>query len=294
MPDSDKGRVQSSKWADLGTRVASATVLSAVAIGALWAGGYFWSALIALGAVLMFWEIAPLCEPGIAGGRRAILALAPLPFTALTIVASAPVLDDLLLGESLLSAPMRTAHALALIFALALGALVLRSGRLVWLGYGLMVLIGAYALGFMRILGGMPPVLALVLIVVISDVAGYMFGRLLGGPKFWPRVSPKKTWSGTVAGWIGAALFGALIMPGLLSHEYGYQMTALIAACVAALLAFAGQMGDIIESAMKRHAGVKDSSQLIPGHGGVLDRFDALIAAAALAGIVTLPSYLIG
>ncbi|MEJ1991597.1 MAG: phosphatidate cytidylyltransferase [Maritimibacter sp.] len=286
MPDSDKGRVQSSKWADLGTRVASATVLSAVAIGALWAGGYFWSALIALGAVLMFWEIAPLCEPVIAGGRRAILALAPLPFTALTIVASAPVLDDLLLGESLLSAPMRTAHALALIFALALGALVLRSGRLIWLGYGLMVLIGAYALGFMRILGGMPPVLALVLIVVISDVAGYMFG--------WPRVSPKKTWSGTVAGWIGAALFGALIMPGLLSHEYGYQMPALIAACVAALLAFAGQMGDIIESAMKRHAGVKDSSQLIPGHGGVLDRFDALIAAAALAGIVTLSSYLIG
>ncbi len=292
MPDADKAG--GSKWADLGTRLVSALVLSAVAFGALWAGGYVWSALIAFAAVLMFWEIAPLCEPGIAGARRTLLALAPLPFTALTIIASAPVMDDLLLGESLLTAPMRTAHGLALIFALALGALILRSGRLIWLGYGLLVLIGAYALGFMRILGGMPPVLVLVLIVVISDVAGYMFGRLLGGPKFWPRVSPKKTWSGTLAGWIGAALFGALIMPGLLSQEYGYEMPALAAAFVAALLAFAGQMGDIIESAMKRHAGLKDSSQLIPGHGGVLDRFDALIAAAALAGIVTLPYYLIG
>ncbi|MEJ1997124.1 MAG: CDP-archaeol synthase [Maritimibacter sp.] len=127
-----------------------------------------------------------------------------------------------------------------------------------------------------------------------ADRGDFRCGGLHVWPSSWPRVSPKKTWSGTVAGWIGAALFGALIMPGLLSHEYGYQMPALIAACVAALLAFAGQMGDIIESAMKRHAGVKDSSQLIPGHGGVLDRFDALIAAAALAGIVTLSSYLIG
>ncbi len=292
MPDADKAG--GSKWADLSTRLVSALVLSAVAIGALWVGGYVWSALIALGAVLMFWEIAPLCEPGIAGGRRTLLALAPLPFTALTIAASAPVTEGHLPGASLLAAPMLAAHGLALIFALILGALMLRSGRLIWLGYGLMVLIGAYTLGFIRILGGIPPVLVLVLIVVISDVAGYMFGRLLGGPKFWPRVSPKKTWSGTIAGWIGAALFGALIMPGLLVQGDGAQMPVLAAALVAALLAFAGQMGDIVESAMKRHAGVKDSSQLIPGHGGVLDRFDALIAAAALAGIVTLPFYLIG
>jgi phosphatidate cytidylyltransferase len=111
-------------------------------------------------------------------------------------------------------------------------------------------------------------------VVLASDVAGYFAGRVLGGPKFWPHVSPKKTWSGTVAGWVLAALVGWAFM-GPLGADAG-----LIGASV--LLAFAGQMGDIAESAIKRRRGVKDSSDLIPGHGGVLDRFDALIAVVVL------------
>jgi phosphatidate cytidylyltransferase len=101
---------------------------------------------------------------------------------------------------------------------------------------------------------------------------GYFIGRRFGGPKFWPRVSPNKTWSGTVAGWVGAALVGlAFVAAG----RAGWGLVAL-----SPLIALAGQLGDIAESWIKRRAGFKDSSSLIPGHGGVLDRFDALIGAA--------------
>ena len=120
----------------------------------------------------------------------------------------------------------------------------------------------------------------IVILVVVSDVLGYFVGRSLGGPKFWPAISPKKTWSGTAAGWIGAALLGLILVilgragPGVI--------------VIGPVLAFAGQMGDIAESWIKRRVGVKDSSRLIPGHGGLMDRFDAMsgsLAAATLLGL---------
>ena len=123
-------------------------------------------------------------------------------------------------------------------------------------------------------------ILWLLTVVIASDVMGYFAGRIIGGPKFWPKVSPKKTWSGTVAGWLGAALVG------LVFGVVIYPPSVLSLLVISPVVAFAGQMGDIAESAIKRRAGVKDSSNLIPGHGGVLDRFDALIfAALAVAGL---------
>ena len=97
----------------------------------------------------------------------------------------------------------------------------------------------------------------LVLLVAATDILGYFAGRILGGPKFWPRVSPKKTWSGTVAGWIGAALIGWVFMARTGS---GVELIAISVA-----LSMASQMGDIAESAIKRHVGVKDSSTCCPG-----------------------------
>jgi phosphatidate cytidylyltransferase len=101
---------------------------------------------------------------------------------------------------------------------------------------------------------------------------------LIGGAKFWPAVSPKKTWSGTVAGWVLAGLFGLYLM----------QVTGVSwSVPVAILVAFGAQMGDIAESWVKRRLGVKDSSQLIPGHGGFLDRFDGFVGGAAVFGLIT-------
>jgi phosphatidate cytidylyltransferase len=116
----------------------------------------------------------------------------------------------------------------------------------------------------------------LVCIVVMSDVMGYFAGRLIGGPLFWPAISPKKTWSGTIAGWLGAAVLGAgfAVWQAGSGHVGGWGLIY-----ISPLVAMAGQAGDIVESLIKRRAGVKDASRLIPGHGGLLDRFDALIGA---------------
>jgi phosphatidate cytidylyltransferase len=152
--------------------------------------------------------------------------------------------------------------------------------RLAALVYALVILLACLSLILLELRYGVLPILWLVGVVVASDVAGYFAGRSLGGPKFWPAISPKKTWSGTIAGWVGAALVG---LGFVLAGQGGWAMVLL-----SPFVAFAGQMGDITESWFKRRAGVKDASNLIPGHGGVLDRFDALIFAALLVGGVAL------
>jgi phosphatidate cytidylyltransferase len=112
----------------------------------------------------------------------------------------------------------------------------------------------------------------LVLVVAATDIFGYFAGRMIGGPKFWPRVSPKKTWSGTVAGWIAAAIVGAIF--AAMTGAGGPLVSISVA------LSMAAQLGDISESVVKRRAGVKDSSNLIPGHGGFFDRFDGVLGAS--------------
>jgi phosphatidate cytidylyltransferase len=125
---------------------------------------------------------------------------------------------------------------------------------------------------------GIAGMLWLICVVVATDVAGYFAGKAIGGPKFWPRVSPKKTWSGTAAGWIAAALVGiGFVLWG------GFSPWMVL---VSVLASFASQAGDLAESAIKRRAGVKDSSHLIPGHGGFMDRFDGMMGAALLLALL--------
>lgn len=274
-------------WGDLSTRILSAVIMVAVFALALAGGAVVWSLFVLTVTLVMFWELGPLCEPGVGGFRRYALALAPVLLPAALAFAlwggagiAPPGPDGT--GPAAQAIGARVSTALAIGFALPAlyGMLTLKSGRLIWLGYSLLVLAGAAYLVFAYTEFGAIGVLVLVIIVALSDTFGYFAGRLIGGPKFWPRVSPKKTWSGTVAGWIGAGAFGAFVL--------GQSSPPLSAAFAAIGLAFAGQMGDIAESALKRRVGVKDSSNLIPGHGGFLDRLDALVAASALAGALTL------
>src|SRR5690606_3701496 len=125
-------------------------------------------------------------------------------------------------------------------------------------GFGVAILLVGFELVYLREIYGLTFILWLIGVVILSDVLGYFAGKTLGGPKFWPRLSPKKTWSGTVAGWVGALLLGVLLWAA------GLADAAVIA--LSPLVAFAGQLGDIAESWLKRRAGVKDSSNLIPGH----------------------------
>jgi phosphatidate cytidylyltransferase len=130
---------------------------------------------------------------------------------------------------------------------------------------------------------GRETVLWLAVCVWATDIAGYFVGSIVGGAKLAPRISPGKTWSG---------LIGAMVVTGLVSAGFGVLIgegRPLVLGVVGAVLAFIGQMGDLLESHAKRRAGVKDSGHLIPGHGGLLDRLDGFIAvlvAAALARLL--------
>jgi phosphatidate cytidylyltransferase len=159
-----------------------------------------------------------------------------------------------------------------------IGSLAIRQHRLVCLGFLSLVMLAGFEMMTVRDDFGLVWIIWLILIVVVSDVAGYFAGRMFGGPKFWPRVSPKKTWSGTVAGWIGAAAIGLFFA--------SWQGTGFLLIPYSVFVAFAAQMGDIAESAVKRMVGVKDSSSLIPGHGGFLDRFDGMLGASFFVLVV--------
>ena len=123
-------------------------------------------------------------------------------------------------------------------------------------------------------------ILYLFIIVWTTDSAAYLFGRWIGGPKLAPRISPKKTWSGLIGGALSAGLAGLLYA---LAVE---GASSLHLALLAIVLAVIAQLGDLGESAIKRIFGMKDTSGLIPGHGGVLDRIDGLLFAAFAAGLL--------
>lgn len=256
------------KWDDLGIRILSGLTVLVVGISAIWMGGWAVRLLAVISAGLMIWELARLTGP--ADGRPMVT---PVALGALATGALAAVFWY---------------HGAYWMAGLALpslvGLLTPRRDRLVYAAYAFAVMIAAYAMVAFREGYGLTFTLWLVLVVIASDVMGYFGGRIIGGPKFWPRVSPKKTWSGTIAGWGGAAVVGILFA---WRHE-----ESLVLVLFSALTAFAAQMGDIAESAIKRRAGAKDSSALIPGHGGLLDRFDALIGAAVFVivwGLCRLP-----
>jgi phosphatidate cytidylyltransferase len=131
---------------------------------------------------------------------------------------------------------------------------------------------------------GMLTLMWLLVVVWAADICAYFAGRLIGGPKLAPRISPKKTWAGLWGAVVGAAAAGLVMGYWIGSPRF------LVLGVLGGVLAIIEQLGDLFESALKRHYGVKDSGRLIPGHGGVLDRVDGLVAAAlclAAAIIVT-------
>ncbi|WP_375692062.1 phosphatidate cytidylyltransferase [Pseudooceanicola sp. LIPI14-2-Ac024] len=226
-----------------------------VAVGALliWAGGLWFHIGAILVAAGMVWELARMVVPA---KPEVAWQMAGAGLLALTIATYVPpyVALPLLLAPSMVSLSL------------------VPSKRTMFMSYCAVILIAAFGMIQIRDELGFGWLLWLVAVVVATDVMGYFAGRFIGGPKFWPRVSPKKTWSGTIAGWVGAAIVG-LLFGGI--SDVGGQL-----AFISIAVSMASQMGDIAESAIKRKVGVKDSSHLIPGHGGLLDRFDGMLGGA--------------
>jgi phosphatidate cytidylyltransferase len=152
-----------------------------------------------------------------------------------------------------------------------------------WMATGMLYLaIPLAGLLVTRELQGLGPVLWLVGVVVASDIGGYFAGRMFGGPKLWPAISPNKTWSGTVGGW--ALALGVGFVYWLFGGTPSFTEIMLLSIP----LAMAAQAGDLFESWLKRKANIKDASKLIPGHGGLLDRFDGLLAATSFYVLLNL------
>jgi phosphatidate cytidylyltransferase len=126
---------------------------------------------------------------------------------------------------------------------------------------------------------GFAALIFILLVVWMTDIGGYFAGRGIGGPKLWPRVSPKKTWAGAIGGWV----LSLAVAAGFAWYGVGRLVPLLVLATV---LTIVSQLGDLFESAVKRKFGVKDSSHIIPGHGGLLDRLDGYVFAVVAAALI--------
>ena len=253
---------------DLSVRAAAAAVMATVALAAAWNGGFWFMAFWFVAAAVALWEWQRLI-----GGER---LWARIGIGWLSLLAVAPL--------ALNGAKYWMLAAMA-VGAVAAGAAGGRNGRAVWTGAG--VFYAAAILAAPTLLDGsqtygFAAILWLFAVVWGTDTFAFLGGRLIGGPRLWRRVSPGKTWSGAIVGTFAGAAAGAVV--GFLAMRGGVRVAPLFWLGVAA--AIVGQIGDLAESAIKRRFTVKDSSRLIPGHGGVLDRLDAFVAAAAFAALV--------
>ncbi len=247
------------QWSDLSARMASGAAMVVVALLGIWIGGVVWHILVAIICGLMVWELVGILAPGVRHTQLQMGALAG--------------------GALLASFYLPVGFALPLLLAPALiGFGQLAHHRTVFMTFTVMIILAGFGMVQVRDDLGFSWLMWLVGVVVMTDVVGYFAGRALGGPKFWPKVSPKKTWSGTASGWVAAALVGLLFS---INSGVGLQLIGISIA-----VSMASQMGDMAESGLKRRFGVKDSSALIPGHGGVLDRFDGMLGASVFLLIV--------
>ena len=270
MGASPRGTAQ--RFSDLRVRLVSAAVLVGVGGLALWAGEIWFAALVAVLSAAIAWEWQSVTRHrGRAAGLDCVLPVIAVGGAALAVA---------VWGTAVAVWWLSVVLALALIGDVVAG----RRAAALWMLAGCLYA-GAtgITLVWLREIEpfGLASILWLILVVAASDIGAYFAGKTLGGPKLWPRVSPKKTWSGAVGGVALAFVLGVLFSLAT-GHTYWGEV-----ATVSALASVVTQAGDLAESALKRHFGVKDASNLIPGHGGVLDRFDGLMAAAILVAIVT-------
>jgi phosphatidate cytidylyltransferase len=249
-------------------RVVSGVALAALALGATIYSSWSFLILVILGGGLVAWEWGRLTR---GNGFDGTALLAAISVAALVICVAVGRPDY---GLFLLAA------AAAAIWLSGRGS-VNRAWALVGLVYAALP---AAALVFLRGDQALGAVAVIYLFAVAwsTDTASYAAGRLIGGPKLAPRISPQKTWSGFLAGALLPALVG-IVFATLLKSGSAFRL-----ALVSVGLAVACQMGDLLESWVKRRFGAKDSSQLIPGHGGFLDRIDGLLLAAVLASLIAL------
>lgn len=252
----------------LAWRVVSALVLAGFGALAVEAGGLLFNITVVIVSALLVWEWGRLADSSVAR----------------TVGAAASLIAALALGQGIgpLSLTFGMVLAAAVIWFVA-GFVAAPSCR--WVALGI-AYVGAWAVAALWLradpTGGREAVYWLIAVCVATDTGAYFIGRALGGPKLAPRLSPKKTWAGC---------FGGLLCAGALGYFAAPYMRAANAALLAGAsigVSVAAQVGDLLESAAKRRYGAKDSGRLIPGHGGLFDRFDSIVGATLAVAVACL------
>jgi phosphatidate cytidylyltransferase len=261
--DNDPSRLSIlDRRSNLMLRVVSSLVLAPLAIGAAYAGGWYWIALVTLGAIGLFMEWLAVTY-----------TVRNVPVTIAGIVALVLAAPFFAIGN---------VNAALVVLALGLIAVGFRTTRpRLWAIAGFLYAAAAQIASVLVRLDHAKGLSALILVLFVvwaTDIGGYFAGRAIGGPKLLPRVSPKKTWAGAIGGFAASLL----VAIGFAASDLGKTLPLVI---LAAMLSVAAQLGDLFESAIKRRFGVKDSGHIIPGHGGVMDRLDGFVAAIVLAAI---------
>lgn len=257
--------MKSSQYSNLQLRVMSAVVMIVAVLAVTWFGGLPFRFLAAAIAGAMFFEWLAMTPGGLRSNRLALT------------VAFASVVVAIAFGMSAI-----VMLGLIVVAAVAAGILAETAGQGRWVvtGFGYAASSG-FALAFLRgnSDAGLTAILFLFAVVWITDIAAYFAGRFFGGPKLAPTISPGKTWSGAIGGAVGGVAGGMIVAMWMETASYGIFVIAL-------LLSIISQFGDLFESSVKRQAGVKDSGNLIPGHGGIMDRVDGLVAAAVALYVI--------
>jgi phosphatidate cytidylyltransferase len=247
---------------DLSLRIISAVALAPLAIGAAYVGGWVFLLFWLIAALGVLWEWNRLSAAAATWGITAAGAVA-LSGAALAVGFEAFAVAALLMAGGFVATAVLARQLWAAVGVIYAACIVIPAA----------ILRADAAHGFAAIM-------LLFAVVWGTDIAAYFGGRLLGGPKLWPRVTPKKTWSGALVG-AGVATLAGL---GVAATAGSRNLVAVAAVCL--VLSVASQAGDLFESAIKRRFGAKDASALIPGHGGLMDRLDGFVAAALAAVLV--------
>jgi phosphatidate cytidylyltransferase len=248
-------------------RIVAALVLAPAALAIAYAGGWMWASLVTVASIGLYLEwlmiVGAARERWVAVAGGLALALAGLCLASGRIDVSLVVLA-LGLSASAWLAPERRPWAAAGFFyasAAEVASILVRLDQ---------------AWGFVALI-------LILLVVWVTDIGGFFAGRGIGGPKLWPRVSPKKTWAGAIGGFAASLVVAAGFVAVGASNVEPLKFGPVL--LVGAALSIVSQLGDLFESAVKRRFGVKDSSHLIPGHGGLMDRLDGFVAAVVVAAI---------
>lgn len=246
---------------ELKLRIISAIVLAVVVLAATWMGGWAFNLVAAVIAPLIYYEWSTMTR----------LAERDFKANAFGWLIVLLIALDIAVGGGDLSMPLLCGGAIT-------AAILVLPGRGPWWIPGGIVYAGLSGISLAAIRGdnqaGFVAMLFIFAVVWGTDILAYFVGRAIGGPKLAPRISPGKTWSGAIGGTVAGVAASGLLTLGVFSRVSLWTMA------LAFLLSVASQLGDLFESFIKRRFGVKDSSHLIPGHGGVMDRVDGLVFAS--------------